>query len=198
MDAGNMAVTVITGDIGSGKSTAAKLLAGMLGCECLDSDGIAKSMWLREDVKECAVSRWGSGILDTSGNIVLSRVAEHVFSGKRESDFCSSLIHPLVMAELWEGVQSLGDAVIEIPLLAEAGRPDWVDVAVYITAKFEARAERCMEQRGWSVDELKRRERVLLPQKERMKVCEIVLHNDGGIDELSRKAAEIFCVRECE
>ncbi len=219
-----MAVTAITGDIGSGKSTAARLLAGILGCECLDADGIAKRMWLREDVKACAVRRWGSEILDPSGGIVLSRIAEHIFSSKSESDFCNGLIHPLVMAELQDitrnmstlhdkthnvselqdthdithnvselqkCTQNLSDKVVEIPLLPEAGRPAWIDRAIYITAKFETRAERCKSQRGWSVDELMRRESLLLPQRERVAVCEYVIHNDGGVSELERLLAEI-------
>ena len=190
-----MAVTAITGDIGSGKSTAARILAGILGCEKLDADSIAKTMWLRNDVKAKAVSRWGDEILDTSGEIVLSRIAEHIFSGKSESDFCNNLIHPLVMAELQEQAKNLHDAVVEIPLLPEAGRPFWVNRAIYITAKFEDRAQRCESQRGWSVEELKRRESLLLPQSERMSVCEIVLHNDGGIDDLTRKIAKIYISR---
>ena len=187
-----MAVTAITGDIGSGKSTAAKILAEMLGCERLDADSIAKTMWLRDDVKACAVERWGLGILDPSGEIIASRIAEHIFSAKSESDFCNGLIHPLVMAELQDRTQNLHDAVVEIPLLPEAGRPSWIDRAIYITAKFEARAERCKSQRGWSIEELMRRESLLLPQNLRMSVCECVVHNDLGIDELASKAAEML------
>ena len=185
-----MTVTAITGDIGSGKSTAAKLLAGILGCERLDSDSIAKNMWLREDVKAQAVSRWGSEILDPSGRIILSRIAEHVFSAKSESDFCNGLIHPLVMADLQERTKNLSSAVVEIPLLPEAGRPEWADRAIYITAKFEARAQRCRSQRGWSIDELRRRESLLLPQNERIAVCEYVVSNDDGIDRLAQKLAD--------
>ena len=187
-----MAVTAITGDIGSGKSTAAKLLAGILGCERLDADGIAKSMWLHDDVKAQAVSRWGSEILDSSGKIIASRIAEHIFSAKSESDFCNGLIHPLVMAELQEQTRNLSTAVLEIPLLPEAGRPEWIDRAVYVTADFSLRAARCISQRGWNVEELRRRESLLLPQNVRMSVCEYVIHNDNNIYELERRLKEII------
>ena len=203
-----MAVTAITGDIGSGKSTAARLLAGILGCECLDADGIAKSMWLREDVKALAVKRWGSEILDPSGKIILSRIAEHIFLSKSESDFCNDLIHPLVMAELQDRTKNLSDAVVEIPLLPEACRhevidgavypllpeacrPAWIDKTVYVTADFSLRAARCRSQRGWSVDELMKRESLLLPHRERIAVCEYVIHNDGEVSELERLLAEL-------
>ena len=74
-----MTVRAITGDIGSGKSSAAHILAGLLGCECLDADVAAKTMWQREDVKARAVSRWGNEILDMSGNVIMPIIAGRIF-----------------------------------------------------------------------------------------------------------------------
>ena len=187
-----MAVIAVTGDIGSGKSSAAHILAEFLGCECLDADIIAKSMWQREDVKACAISRWGKNILDASGKIIMPVIAEHIFSGKSEHDFCNALIHPLVMTELQALSLNLDDVVLEIPLLPEAGRPKWIGKAIYITADFALRAERRKLQRGWSPEELLKREGFLLPQSVRMSVCENVIHNDSSINELQRKLEEII------
>ena len=180
-----MAVTAVTGEIGSGKSTAARILAEKLGCVCFDADRVAKGCWLCEDVKAQAASRWGSEILNTSGQLIIPKLAEHIFSSKSEHDFCSSLIHPIVMQGLRELAQNHSDSVLEIPLLPEAGRPDWIDRVIYVAADFAVRAERCRVQRGWSVEELRRRESYLLPQNVRMSVCEVVIHNDGGINELA-------------
>ena len=187
-----MAAIAVTGDIGAGKSLAARLLAAKLECECLDADELAKDLWTREDVKAQAVSRWGSEILDTSGRIIPSRISERIFSAKSEHDFCSRLIHPLVMAELRERIRNLKDSVLEIPLLAEAGRPEWIGRAVYVTAEFSVRAERRQAQRGWSVDELRKRESFLLPQPQRMAACEIIISNDGSINDLEQKLEEII------
>ena len=185
-----MAVTAVTGEIGSGKSTAARILAEKLGCVCVDADRVAKALWLRDDVKAQAVKHWGSEILDSSGQIIIPKLAEHIFSSKAEHDFCSKLIHPLVMHELRKLTQNLADSVVEISLLPEAGRPDWVDMVIYVAADFAVRAERCRAQRGWDVEELRRRESYLLPECERISVCEVVIHNDGGIDELARQLQE--------
>ena len=187
-----MAVTAITGEIGSGKSTAARILAEKLGCVCVDADRSAKALWSREDVKAQAVNRWGRDILNTSGQIIIPKLAEHIFSAKSEHDFCNRLIHPLVMSELRELVRGREDSVLEIPLLPEAGRPVWIDKVIYVAADFAVRAERCRAQRGWNVEELRRRESYLLPAAERMSVCECVIHNDGGINELSRQLEEII------
>ena len=182
-------VTAVTGDIGSGKSTAARILAKFLGCECVDADVIAKDLWTRDDVKSQAVRRWSSEILDSSGQIITSKIAERIFSAKSDYDFCNGLIHPLVMSQLYEIACGRNSVVLEIPLLPEAGRPSWVDRAVYVTAEFSLRAERCKRQRGWSCDELRRRESFLLPKSVRMSVCEYVIINDDGIDELTQKLA---------
>lgn len=182
-----MGVLAVTGDVGSGKSTAAHYLAEILGCECLDADSLAKSLWSRPDVQALAVRRWGNSILDSSGKILMPRLAERIFSAKSEHSFACSLIHPLVMNELRQRAQ--GNSVLEIPLLPEAGRPEWIDRAIYVTASFTVRAERC-KVRGWNVDELKRRESFLLPQASRMAVCDYIVYNDGNIHQLQQQLEE--------
>lgn len=192
MEAGRiMAVIAATGDIGSGKSTGAKILARLLGCTCLDADVIAKDCWENDDVKAQAVSRWGNGILDAEGRIIRAAVAERIFSAKSEHDFCNALIHPLVMSKLQELTRNV-DAVVEIPLLPEAGRQGWISKIFYYCAPFEIRAERCRTQRGWTVDELRRRESFLLPQSVRMSMCDYVIHNDGSLEALEEQLQSII------
>ena len=182
-----MGVLALTGDIGSGKSTAAKILAELWGCECLDADVLAKSLWDRQDIQAQALSRWGTEILDPSGKILTSKLAEHIFSAKSEHEFSCSLLHPIVMNELRLRAQST--SVLEIPLLPEAGRPSWIDRAIYVTASFSVRAERC-KVRGWDADELRRRESFLLPRSQRLSVCDYVVYNDGNIHELQLQLKE--------
>ena len=186
-----MAVIAATGDIGSGKSTGAKILARLLGCTCLDADVTAKDCWELDGVKAKAVQRWGNGILDAEGRIIRAAVAERIFSAKSEHDFCNALLHPIVMAKLRELTRNI-DAVVEIPLLPEAGRQEWISESVYFCAPFTIRAERCKTQRGWTVGELMRRENFLLPQSVRMSVCDYVIHNDGSLEDLEEQLQTII------
>ncbi len=189
-----MAVMAVTGDIGAGKSTASGIFARLMGCDTVDADVVTSELWERGDVKSIAVSRWGSGILDTHGNIIRQEVAGHIFGDEEEHKFCNALIHPLVMARLQEITRTLDTAVLEIPLLPEAGRPEWVDDVVYVSADFSVRAERCRVSRGWSNDELLRREKFLLPHEARMAMCDYVIRNESSLQELERQA--VICIQE--
>ena len=186
----------VTGDIGAGKSTVSGIFARLMGCDTVDADVVTSELWGRDDVKSIAVSRWGSGILDADGNIIRQEIARHIFGDEEEHKFCNALIHPLVMARLRETLtaRDLDTAVLEIPLLPEAGRPEWVDTVVYVSADFNVRAERCRVSRGWSNDELLRREKFLLPHEARMAMCDYVIRNEGSLQELERQA--VICLQE--
>ena len=180
-------ITVVTGDIGAGKSTVSGILARNMNAVSLNADIAAKNLWLHDDVKSIFVSRWGAGILDASGKIITPELSRLIFSDKREYDFCCAIIHPLVMSELEQQTRGAGVFVVEIPLLPEVGRPSWAERVIYVAAEFSVRAARCRESRGWNEEELLRREKFLLPREQRINAGDCVLHNDGDIYELERE-----------
>ena len=170
-------IAAVTGDIGAGKSTVSKILARLTGLPVIDADAVAAEIWKRPEVSRIFADRWG---VDEVNKAEISR---HIFFDEDENKFCNALIHPLVMNEIRERTKNL-DAVVEIPLLPEAGRPEWVERVVFVTASFEARAERCRASRGWSYDELRRRERFLLPQNVRKSVADCVIKNESNLSDL--------------
>ena len=186
-----MAAAAVTGDIGAGKSVVSRLLAHKLACEYVSADVIAKSMWLREDIKAQAVEHFGENILDSSGEIVLQKIASLVFNDEGNHEFVNSLIHPAVMNELEVFSRKSHDSVLEIPLLFETGRYEWPDVIIYVSADFETRRERCKVQRGWNSQELIRRERFLLPREKKIALSDYVIQNDKGISELEREIMKL-------
>ena len=181
-----MAAVAVTGDIGAGKSTVSKLIAERLKCPLIDADKITAELWHDENVKEIFVSCWGNGILSPSGEIIKSEISRRIFFDIDEYKFCNSVLHPLVMKELKNRSKEFENIVLEIPLLFEAceERPGWINKIIYVAADFEVRAERCQAQRGWSPDELKRRESFLLPSDEKISMSDFVIHNDGSLEEL--------------
>lgn len=186
-----MAAAVITGDIGAGKSSVSRLLARNLQCEYVSADVIAKSMWLRGDVKAQAVKYLGKDILDSSGEIDIRKISLLVFNDKDNHEFVNSLIHPLVMNELEVFSRKSHDSVLEIPLLFETGNYEWPDVIIYVSADFETRLRRCERQRGWNAEELIRRERFLLPREDKIAMSNYVIKNDKGISELETEIMKL-------
>ena len=95
------------------------------------------------------------------------------------------------MAELKTKSEILKNVILEIPLLFEAGKDDWIDTVVYVSADFNVRAERCRSQRGWSIEELKRREKFLMSKCEKLLKSDYVIYNDKSINEIGEKLNEI-------
>ena len=183
-------VIAVTGEIGAGKSTVSKILARLMNCKLIDADKIAAEMWSRPDVKDMAASRWGNDILDAQGNIMKTEVARRIFVDNEDYIFCNAMLHPLVMEEIRRLTENI-DAVVEIPLLPEAGRPEWIDRVVYVEADFNVRAERC-RLRGWNNEELSRREKFLLPKLERIAICDHIIRNEGSLSDLERQAVKFL------
>ncbi|NLL35912.1 MAG: dephospho-CoA kinase, partial [Fretibacterium sp.] len=119
-------VLAVTGEIGAGKSTVARLFEE-LGALLLNADSIVAELWKSEELVALAVARWGPGILDGKGHVLSSHVAERLFSTKSEYEWGCSVIHPRVKREMCRLVEASDRWVVaEIPMLFEAGVPDWV------------------------------------------------------------------------
>ena len=160
-------------------------------CALVDADKIAAEIWTRPDVKRVFAQRWGSEILDSHGNIIKQKIADKIFTDNGEHKFCDSIIHPLVMNEIHGRTENI-NAVAEIPLLPETGRPFWIQRVIYTEADFSVRAERCRASRGWDDEELLRREKFLLPKSERLSICDYVIRTEGSLQDLKAQAVKLL------
>lgn len=188
----------LTGDVGAGKSTLARVWEEM-GATVIDADRVARDMWKDPDVQRKAAERWGSDFFDGDQKSVNAKIAAKIFSEEEEYEFVSDLLHPATISAIEKFVKGAeGWIVVEIPLLFECGRPEWMDLVVFVSASPEKRAER-NTSRGWDAGEIKRRERRLMPRDEKMAMSDWVLENIGSKEEWEVKARElgnIFLERE--
>jgi dephospho-CoA kinase len=181
----------ITGGIGAGKSELLRAFA-QHGAAVISSDEIVHRL-LREDeaVQRAIVERLGEGVLDESGEIVRSRVADLVFTDREKLLWLEALLHPRVVATYlgWrEDLRRLDDppavCVTEVPLLYEVGGEKEFDAVVAVTAAPEIRAARL----GRSLLE---REARLVPQEEKAARADFAFVNDGSLDALDAFAADV-------
>lgn len=184
-----MLAAVLTGDVGAGKSTLLRVW-GNMGANIISADEVAKAQWSRADIMETIVSRWGGKVV-RDGKPDFAEIASHAFANEEEHRFTNELIHPATRAEITRRVQSShGWTVAEIPLLFEAGVHDWVDCIIFAAAPLALRVAR-NASRGWDEAEITRREKLLIDSNEKMKKSDIVISNDGTLDEWTAKAKDL-------
>jgi dephospho-CoA kinase len=189
----------IAGGIGSGKSRFAAAL-GRLGCHVIDSDQRAKAALDRPDVRARLVEWWGERVVGAGGAVDRSVVASIIFGDARERARLEALVHPIVRQERAAMIREAALAgargvVVDAPLLFEAGVDKECDAVVFVDAPLDVRLERVRATRGWSDEELVRRERAQMPVEEKRARCRYVVDNSGrpgtrGLDEQAREILE--------
>ncbi|MBX3355829.1 MAG: dephospho-CoA kinase [Phycisphaeraceae bacterium] len=172
----------LVGGIGSGKSLVASILR-QEGCLVCDSDAMTRDLMRDPRVHRQLVEWWGSGVLDRDGEIDRGQVASVVFARPEERLRLEGLIHPLVEARREaifanppSGTRAL---VIDAPLLLEAGLKEKCDAIFFVDAPRTTRLARVAETRGWSAEEVSRRETAQWPLDRKRQAADTVLSNDG-------------------
>lgn len=180
----------LTGDVCAGKSTLSKVWEEM-GAMVIDADRVARDMWKLPDVQKKAAERWGSDFFEGDQKSVFAKIAAKIFFEEEEYEFVSDLLHPATIAAIEDIVRNAeGWVVVEIPLLFECGRPEWMDFVVFVSASEKKRVER-NASRGWNSNEIKRREARLMSRDEKIRMSDWVLENSGSKEEWEVKAMEL-------
>lgn len=187
----------LCGGIGAGKSLVAAELA-RLGCLVIDSDRLNHEVLGRPEVAARLRSWWGPGVLDAAGAVDRRKVAEIVFADPAERRRLESLVHPLIaqaraaIIRQSESDSAIKAFVIDSPLLFESNLDRECDAVVFVDASEPTRLERLRLQRGWDAQELRRREQGQLPLAEKRRRADLVVENNGTVDELRPRVADIL------
>ncbi len=192
-----MKVIGLTGGIGSGKSTVSQFLAE-LGAVILDADRVGhEALKPDTDVWREVVAVFGRQVLTPGGNIDRARLGEIVFGKPESLSRLNQIMHPrmfdMVKAQL-EGYrrQGVDVVVLEAPLLIEAGWTSLVD-EVWVTVASESTVLRRLKERiGLSQSESLARIRSQLSSEERTKHADVIINNDGDLDELKTRVGELW------
>ncbi|MGH2879840.1 MAG: dephospho-CoA kinase [Solirubrobacteraceae bacterium] len=185
----------LTGGMGAGKSTALDALRE-LGAQVLSTDAVVHELYGDERVRDAVVERWGDEVAP-GGVVDRSAVAAKAFAGgEQERRWLEGLLWPLVGARIagWlEHVRALAPApkaaVVEVPLLFEAGMEKGFDATIAVIAQEQTRRQRA-DGRGHALaDERAARQ---LTQTEKAQRASFVVHNDGSVEDLRRELAEVL------
>ncbi|MBW3630763.1 MAG: dephospho-CoA kinase [Gemmatimonadetes bacterium] len=183
----------LTGNIGSGKSTVARIWAS-LGAELVDADRLARLVVEPGTPSlRAVVERWGPGVLDAGGALDRSALREIVFADPAERAALEAILHPAI-AELrdqeYRRLKRAGAATViaDIPLLFEAGLEDEFDVVVLVDAPEAVRRERIVRDRGLAPEQADRMITAQMPAAEKRQRADLVIENDGSKEDLESRA----------
>jgi dephospho-CoA kinase len=181
----------LTGGIGAGKSEALAAL-DRLGAETLSTDAVNHELLGSDEVRDLLVERWGDQVAP-GGAVDRDEVARIVFERPDELKWLESQLHPRIGQRVVEWRAGLDPAtevaVIEVPLLFEAGMDEAFDDVLVVTAGDAIREQR-LRERGDAG--LEGREGRQLSQAEKAERAQIVVENDGTLEELEQRLAEVL------
>lgn len=187
-----MRVIGITGGIGSGKTTVSGYLRS-LGYEVIDADGIARDLANSEDVLREIRDMFGDSVLKEDGSLDRKRMAEIVFSDIRKKEMLEAIITDRVVARCAEIIQGYredenasGPVFLDAPLLFETGADRLVDEIWSVACDVEKRIERAKLRDDSLAEDIEARIAAQLPDDDRAEKADVVISNDGTVDELKR------------
>ncbi|NYI07183.1 dephospho-CoA kinase [Allostreptomyces psammosilenae] len=185
----------LTGGVGSGKSAVSALLAEH-GAVVIDADRLAREVVEpgTEGLAEI-VTAFGPGVLRPDGSLDRPALAARVFGDEEQRRRLNGIVHPRVRARAAElQAAAPADAVVvqDIPLLVESGLAPSFDVVVVVDAAPETQLDRLVRLRGMAEADARARIAAQATRQERRRVADLVIDNDGPLEELPGKVAEVW------
>jgi dephospho-CoA kinase len=185
----------LTGGIGSGKSEVARRL-GAFGAVVIDADKIAREV-VEPGTSGLAliVEEFGPEILRPGGALDREKLGKIVFSSPERLARLNAIVHPRVgdrVAELQREAPEDAVVVYDVPLLAENGLAPMYDVVIVVDAADDVRLSRLTTHRGMAEEDARARIRAQATREERLKIADIVIPNEGPLDDLDARAREAW------
>jgi dephospho-CoA kinase len=186
----------LTGGIGSGKSTVARLL-DRRGAVVIDADQLAREAIAKgTEGFERVVSVFGTRILGPDGDLDRKALADEVFTDPVMKANLEAIVHPEVgrlFGERVEAYRGTDRVVVYVtPLLAELGLAPAFDIVVVVTASPHLRISRVASERGITPDDVRRRMATQATDEQRAEIAEVLLDNDGTLAELDAQVERLW------
>ena len=188
----------LTGGIGSGKSTAAQVLA-QLGAAVIDADAVARSVTAPGGPAMAPLrAAFGDAVIDAQGGLDRQHMRELAFSDAKAKAQLEAIVHPLVKAAIDGQAQSALDAgsrvlVFDIPLLVESGRwRERVDGVLVIDCSEDTQIARVQARNGWPRAQILAVIQAQATRAQRQAAADWLILNEGlGLDAFAAAVAQV-------
>jgi dephospho-CoA kinase len=185
----------LTGGMGAGKSTALQALE-RLGAATISSDAVVHELYADDErLRRAVVERWGEEVAPND-TIDRAAVAERAFASPGERVWLEGQLWPLVgeavvtwLAEVRSQERPPRAAVVEVPLLFEAGLQGIYDATIAVVADEGVRAGRAAA-RGHAREDARTARQ--LTQEEKARKATFAVRNDGTVQELAAQLSDVL------
>ena len=190
----------LTGGMGTGKSTVARLLAKNRGVAVIDADQLAHEVLKPGKLgHRDVVRRFGKGILNPDQSVHHKKLATIVFSDDDARRDLEAIVHPRVLRDIKHKMyrmqrntdKRLFAIVLDVPLLFETGSEKLADVVVVVTASPEVTLAR-LRERGVSEEDAARRIAAQMDVSAKAALADVVFDNSGDLEQTRRQVSELW------
>jgi len=194
-----MRIIGLLGGVASGKSSVAQHFA-RLGAGILDADRAGHDVLRLPQIEWAIRQRWGEAVLGPDGQINRGKVAAIVFSdppkGPQERRFLEDLTHCQIGRMLQQeaaGMVARGYtlAVLDAPLLLEAGWDRFCDMLVFVDAPCNERLRRALA-RGWTEREFAAREAAQKSLQQKRQRAHAIIDNSGSLQQTQAQVERVW------
>lgn len=192
-----MLLVGLTGNIASGKSTVARMLAER-GATIVDADELARqAVEPGTPALDAIQSRWGAGVLADTGALDRAALRNIVFNDPEQLDALNRIVHPDVERRREAAVaeaRARGDRIVicDIPLLFEKKMVDEFDLVLLVDAPRPLRLERVVGERGIPTAEAMAMIAAQMPSELKRARADLVIHNGGSMEDLTRQVDAVW------
>ncbi len=196
-ESGRKPVIGLIGGIGSGKSRVAAEFARR-GAVIIAGDQLGHDALRQPAVKEQVVGRWGTTVLDESGDIDRRKLARIVFADAGELQALEGMTFPWIEQGITQGIRQAQEnpgvrlVVLDAAVLLEAGWNKNCDRLVYVDAPDAERLARVAAQRGWSAKEVEARTAAQLPLAKKRSRADAVIDNSRSPEDLAAQVDNLL------
>jgi dephospho-CoA kinase len=182
----------LTGGIGSGKSTVARLF-GQLGVHWVDADDVARQVVEPGMPALAAIAeRFGPEVLQDDGSLDRAWLRRRIFEEPEEKQWLEGLLHPIIREELVR--QLRGDPSYELPytllvspLLLETNQHELVDRVVVIDVPESIQLERTMARDDNTREQVEKIMAAQLSREQRCSRADAIINNNKPLTDVERQ-----------
>ncbi|AOY87115.1 dephospho-CoA kinase [Marinobacter salinus] len=190
-----MTIVGLTGGIGSGKSTVARMF-GNLGVHWVDADDVAREV-VEPGTPALAniAGHFGQDILTAEGALDRARLRQIVFENPQERSWLEALLHPVIREELIRQLNPEHNrhpyVILVSPLLLETDQHELVDRVLVVDVPVDTQLERTMSRDTNSREQVERIIAAQMPRAQRLAKADIVIDNNRPSEEVERQVREL-------